>query len=181
MDSNRINEETDRGQIESYPIRRKWPNQSHVLERSIFMIFHTVISTVLFVLMTSLLMLLKVIPTESVQRYVLHRNCCSIVSIDSEEDDGYEMETEKGNRQNPEELMVDLRLHSIFLLFEVFFESLPLSAIICINSWILVDDMTWIAWFSLGVSGYVVLRNIYVFLDDMCFSKKSQRKWYCCL
>ena len=168
----------DRGQIEWYPIRRKWSDQSHVLERSIFMIFHTVISTVFSVLMTSLLMLLKVLPIESVQRYFVHRNCCSIVSIDSEEDHGYEMETEK---EHPAELMVDLRLHSIFLLFEVFFESLPLSAIICINSWILLDDMTWIAWFSLGVSGYVVLRNIYMFLDDMCFSKKSQRKLYYCL
>merc|ERR1712113_1336693 len=123
-------------------------------------------------------MLLKVLPIESVQRYFVHRNCCSIVSIDNEEeneDDGYGMKTEKGN---PEELMVDLRLHSIFLLFEVFFESLPLSAIICINSWILLDDMTWIAWFSLGVSGYVVLRNIYMFIDDICFSRRSQRKLY---
>ena len=106
MDSNRRNEETDRGQIEWYPIRRKWSDQSHVLERSIFMIFHVIISTVFFVLMTSLLMFLKVIPIESAQRYFLQRNCCIIVSIDSEEDDGYEMETEKEHTKEP---MVDLR------------------------------------------------------------------------
>ena len=123
-------------------------------------------------LMTSLLMLLKVIAIESVQRYFVIRNCCSIVSIDSEENDEYEMETEKGN---PEELMMDFRLHSICLLFGVLLESLPLSAIICSNSWILLDDMTWIAYFSLGVSGNVVLRNISCFWT-ICVSPKSHRE-----
>merc|ERR1712217_994041 len=43
----------DRGDVEWYPIRRKWSDQSHVLERCIFIAFHTVISTVVFMVMTS--------------------------------------------------------------------------------------------------------------------------------
>jgi len=174
----------DRGDVEWYPIRRKWSNQSHVLERCILVSFHTVISTVFFVVMTSVLMLFKVIPIESVHRHFVDHNCCSIVWIEDEVDDDHETGKRKEVKEEDdgmEPLLVDLRVHSIFLLFEVFFESLPFVAIISINSWILLDEMSWIAWFSVGVSGYVVLRNIYMFLDDMCFSKRSQRKLYYCL
>ena len=166
----------DQGDIRWYPVRRKWSGHSNVLECSLFVIIHSVVSTLMFAVTTSVLMLLKLIPIESVRRYFVDEHFCSIMAIDHVENEDEQYDEKYGMG-----LTVDLRLHSIFLLFEVFFESLPLSAIICINSLILLDSMSWIAWLSLGVSGYVVLRNIYMFVDDICFSRRSQRKLYYCL
>ena len=106
---------------------------------------------------------------------LFNRNCFKIISIPRLK------ENNDNNNDNINNTIIDLRMHLIFLLFEVFFESIPFISIILINSYILLDNMSAIAWISLTISIYVVLRNIYMFVDDICLSNKSERKLYYCL
>eukprot|EP01083_Nonionella_stella_P068883 183211_1 len=153
-----------------FPIRHKYKKQSHVLERNILIVLNIIISTIIFITFGTLFILTKFITIKSVQNLLFRRNCFRIIQIPEEED-----------TKNADDLMmIDLRMHLIYLLFEVFFESIPFIAIILLNSYVLMEDMTLIAWASLGVSVYVVLRNIYMFFDDICLSR-SQRKLYYCL
>eukprot|EP01084_Bolivina_argentea_P169593 293981_1 len=174
-------------QIIWFPVRQKWTNKKHILERTIFVTLHIIFSIIMFIIVATILILLKLIPLISVQNFLFHTNCFKIIQIPKQHkfiNDEYSAYRQR--HQNNENIdyendaIIDLRLHLIFLLFEVFFESIPFVTIILINSHLLLNDMSTIAWVSLAISTYVVLRNIYMFLDDVCLTK-SQRKLYYCL
>ena len=154
-----------------FPMRRKWSNQSNILERTILVGLYNMYSLVMFIVIGSLLILSKTVALISVQNLLFQQNCFKIIQTPKY----------KNKEYDPDETIIDLRMHLIFLLFEVFFESLPLATIILLNSYILLNHMTSIAWISLAISGYVFLRNIFMFLDDICLSNKLQRKLYYCL
>jgi len=161
-----------------FPIRRRWQSNSNVLERTIVVFLYSMWSIIMFVVVGTLLILLKIIPLIYVQNVFFQQKCFQIVQIPKlkitrkEDDDDDEDESDT---------IIDLRMHLIFLLFEVFFQSMPMVAIILVNSHVLLDHMNYVAWISLAVSAYVVLRNIYMFFDDLCLTNRLQRKLYYCL
>mmetsp|Transcript_15115 Transcript_15115/g.22882 ORF Transcript_15115/g.22882 Transcript_15115/m.22882 type:complete len:524 (-) Transcript_15115:147-1718(-) len=157
-----------------FPMRKKWNNHTHVLERNLLVALYNAYAIVMFFLVATVLMLLKIIPLLFVQNWLFQQNCFKIVQIP-------EFNPKHKDDEHGGDTIIDLRMHIIFLLFEVLFESVPLSVLIVINSYVLLDDMTYVAWISLAISGYVVLRNIFMFCDDVCLSDRSQRKLYYCL
>merc|ERR1711933_54791 len=107
----------------------------------------------------------RMMPFFRVQNWLFDRNCCTIIKIPKNLKD-YE---EDG-------ILIDMRMHLLLLLFEVFFEAVPFAAIIVLNDFVLMDKVTVIAWISLIISAVVISKNMCMFFDDVCLPNKQNRK-----
>ena len=124
-------------------------------------------SSIIFFVIGTIFILSRILPIVYVQKWLFDWNCCKIVKMP------------KYKKEEKEDILIDMRLHSMFLLFEVFFESIPFVIIILLNSYVLLGGMTVIGWMSLIISAYVVLKNLYMFFDDIFLSNKQRKSYYC--
>ena len=62
-------DDSDNNQIIWFPIRKKWAEHSHVLERTIFVIIFSIVSVALFIVIGAVLILSKIVSIISVSSY----------------------------------------------------------------------------------------------------------------